>query len=136
MSIQARKDLVDLRSAFNEFDRAFGDWIESQSLEGYNRSKDMFIQISNDFEHIKLEYEEETIKIAENIVVKYFSGILKSMPDAAINGILNLWTHCSKEIDGNIITPLVAALRLLPAEKHQALKKWEPILLAPLKEGQ
>ena len=57
------------------------------------------------------------------------------MPDVAINGILNLWTHCSKEIDRNIITPLIAALRLLPAEKHQALKKWEPILLAPLKEG-
>jgi len=69
MSIQARKDLVDLRSAFNEFDRAFRDWIESQSLERYNTSKDMFIQISNDFEHIKLEYEEETIKIAEILLL-------------------------------------------------------------------
>ena len=136
MSIQARKDLVDLRSAFNEFDRSFRDWIESQSLEGYNRAKDVFMQISNDFEHIKLEYEEETIRIAENIVVKYISGILKSIPDVAINGIFNLWSQCSKEIDGNIIIPLVSALRLLPAEKYQDLQKWEPILLDSVKEGQ
>ena len=134
MSIQARKDIVDLRSALNEFDRAFRDWIKSQSVEGYNETKDMLILISNDFEHIKLEYEEETLKIAENIVAEYFSGILKNMPDAAINGICNLWTHCSQEIDGNVIIALVAALRRLPAEKYQALEKWEPILLDPLKE--
>jgi hypothetical protein len=134
MTVQANKDLDDLRSAFNEFEKAFQDWTENQSLEDYNRARSIFIKISNDYEHIKQKYEEKTAKVAQNIAVTYFSSILTNMLDAGISALLILWTHCSEEIDGHIFIPIVTAVRNLPAEKYQTFKKWEPILLASLKE--